>query len=84
MLDKEIELPATLTVIAIDDTIDSSIDWYGAITERGGDNITGRVDQWQSSVASFLQEQGAVRLAVVFAMVIGAALFIARRRGTAD
>ena len=58
--------------------------WYGAITERGGDNITGRVDQWQSSVASFLQEQGATRLAVVFAMIIGAALFIARRRNSAD
>ncbi|MEY3587940.1 MAG: hypothetical protein RJA47_536 [Actinomycetota bacterium] len=58
--------------------------WYGAITDRGGDGVTGRVDRWQSSVASFLQEQGAWRLAAVFAVVIGGAVFIVRgRRDTA-
>ena len=58
--------------------------WYGAITERGSDGVTGRVERWQSSVASFLQEQGAVRLSFVFAVVIGGAVLIVRRRGTAD
>jgi cytochrome c biogenesis protein CcdA len=54
--------------------------WFGAITDRGGDGVTGQVDRWQSSVASFLQEQGAWRLAAVFAVVIGGAVFIIRRR----
>lgn len=49
--------------------------WYGAITARGGDGVTGQVDRWQSSVASFLQEQGAWRLAAVFTVVIGGAVF---------
>ena len=54
--------------------------WYGAITDRGGDGVTGQVDRWQSNVASFLQEQGAWRLAAVFAVVIGGAVFIIRGR----
>ena len=54
--------------------------WFGAITERGGDGVINKVDGWQSSIATFLQEQGAWRLAVVFAVVIGAALLVARRK----
>ena len=57
--------------------------WYGAITDRGGDGVTGRVEKWQTSVASFLQEQGATRLAFVFAVVIGAAVLVVRRNRTA-
>ena len=54
--------------------------WFGAITERGGDGVINKVDGWQSSIATFLQEQGAWRLAIVFAVVIGAALLVARRK----
>lgn len=54
--------------------------WFGAITERGGDGVINKVDGWQSSIATFLQEQGAWRLAVVFAVIIGAALLVARRK----
>ena len=54
--------------------------WYGAISERGSDSVISRVDSWQTSVASFLQDIGAVRLAVVFVVVIGGAVLIARRR----
>lgn len=53
--------------------------WFGAITNRGGDGVTGRVDRWQSNVASFLQEQGAWRLAAVFVIVIGGAVLLVRR-----
>lgn len=54
--------------------------WYGAITERGSDGVINRVDSWQSSVASTLQDIGAWRLAVVFVAVIGGAVVISRRR----
>ena len=55
--------------------------WYGAITDRGGDSITGRVEKWQSNVGSTLQDIGAWRLALVFGVVIGGAVLLARRRG---
>jgi hypothetical protein len=54
--------------------------WWGAITERGGDSVISRVDGWQSSIASFLQQQGAWRLAVIFVVVIGGAAVLVRRR----
>jgi hypothetical protein len=38
------------------------------------------VDGWQSSIASFLQQQGAWRLAVIFVVVIGGAAVLVRRR----
>lgn len=58
--------------------------WYGAITDRTGDGLTGRVEKWQSSVASTLQDIGAWRLATVFAVVIGGAVLVARRRSSGD
>lgn len=54
--------------------------WYGAITERGGDGVITRVDGWQSSIATFLQGQGAWRLALVFTVVIGGAVLLGRRK----
>ena len=54
--------------------------WYGAITERGGDGVINRVDGWQTSITTFLQGQGAWRLAVVFCIVIGGAVIIVRRK----
>ncbi len=56
--------------------------WWGAITERGGDAVISRVDGWQSSIASFLQGQGAWRLGIIFIAVVGgAALLVSRRNG---
>ncbi len=52
--------------------------WYGAVTERASDSITGTVDDWQSSVTSFLQDQGAWRLASVFALIVVIALVTVR------
>lgn len=56
--------------------------WWGAITERGGDAVISRVDGWQSSIASFLQGQGAWKLGIIFIAVVGgAALLVSRRNG---
>jgi hypothetical protein len=60
--------------------------WYGAITERAtADRVTARIEGWQSDIAMFLQEQGAWRLAIVFAVILVVAVGIimaSKRRGT--
>lgn len=55
--------------------------WWGSI-DPSGPSTGGAVSSWQSSVAEFLQRQGAGRLALVFAAVIGApvAWSVLRRR----
>lgn len=53
--------------------------WFGAITNRGSDAVISRVEHWQSSVATFLQDTGAIALAFIFCVVIGAAFIIGRR-----
>jgi cytochrome c-type biogenesis protein len=53
--------------------------WYGAITDRGSDNIISRVERMQTNVVEFLQEVGAYWLAAVFIIVIGIAIFVIRR-----
>ena len=51
--------------------------WYGAISERESlGNIVSNVENWQNSVSLWLQGQGASRLALLCALVIGAALVI--------
>ena len=51
--------------------------WYGAISERESlGNIVSNVESWQNSVSLWLQGQGASRLALLCALVIGAALVI--------
>jgi glucan phosphoethanolaminetransferase (alkaline phosphatase superfamily) len=53
--------------------------WYGAITDRGSDNIISRVERMQTKVVEFLQEVGAYWLAAVFIVVIGIAVIVIRR-----
>ena len=53
--------------------------WYGAITERGSDGVTRRVESWQNSVVSTLDYLGAFWLAVIFAVVIALAIWFVRR-----
>ncbi len=53
--------------------------WYGAITERGSDSVIRRVDSWQSTVVNFLNDLGALRLAVIFSAVIALAVWFVRR-----
>ena len=51
--------------------------WYGAISERESlGNIVSNVENWQNSVSLWLQEQGASRLALICALVIGVALVL--------
>jgi len=60
--------------------------WFGAITERQGeDGLTARVDGWQSDLHAFLERQSVWRLGVVLGLVVlGAIAFVAvgRRRST--
>jgi cytochrome c-type biogenesis protein len=53
--------------------------WYGAITNRGSDAVISRIEHWQTSVATFLQDAGAPALAIIFCTVIGAAVIFGRR-----
>jgi cytochrome c biogenesis protein CcdA len=51
--------------------------WYGAISERSSlGNVVTNVEDWQNSVSLWLQRQGASRLALTCAGVIGVALVI--------
>jgi cytochrome c-type biogenesis protein len=53
--------------------------WYGAITNRASDGVVSRVESWQTNVAEFLQQRGAVPLAIVFIAVIAVAVFYSRQ-----
>lgn len=58
--------------------------WLGAITDRGSDGVTSRVENWQTSVSQFLQDIGVFRLGVVFVVVIAGAMFTVRRSAHKD
>ena len=47
--------------------------WYAAIAERDYGSLVSRVERWQSDVATFLQRQGAWKLAIIFGLVIALA-----------
>lgn len=53
--------------------------WYAAISERNYGSIVGRMESWQSNVATFLQRQGAWKLALVFGVVIATAIVLIRK-----
>jgi cytochrome c biogenesis protein CcdA len=50
--------------------------WYAAIDERDYGSFVSRVERWQSDVATFLQRQGAWKLAFVFGATIAAAVAV--------
>jgi cytochrome c biogenesis protein CcdA len=52
--------------------------WFAAITERKADAVMSRVEKWQTQVAEFLQDIGAVPLAIVFVLVVVAAFVFIR------
>lgn len=56
--------------------------WYLAISESTTRSpILQRVESWQSQTATFLQHQGAPKLALVFVVIVGLALvFVVRRQ----
>ena len=53
--------------------------WLGAITERGTDGLTSRVERWQTKVVQFLQDAGVYPLLIVFCVVIATAGIVIRR-----
>lgn len=55
--------------------------WYAAIAERDYGSFVSRVERWQSDLATFLQRQGAWKLALVFGAVIVVAGVIVRVGG---
>ena len=55
--------------------------WYLAISESTTRSpILQRVESWQSQTATFLQRQGAPKLALVFVVIVGLALAVVVRR----
>ncbi len=53
--------------------------WYSAIAERDYGTVVSRVEGWQSDIATFLQRQGAWKLALVFGVLIAIAVHATRR-----
>jgi membrane associated rhomboid family serine protease len=54
--------------------------WFVAITERNSlGSIGSNVEKWQSTVANFLQRQGAWRLLVIFLIIVTAAAAVVWR-----
>jgi cytochrome c biogenesis protein CcdA len=53
--------------------------WLGAITDRGTDGVTSRVERWQTKVVQFLQDAGVYPLLIVFCLVIATAGLVIRR-----
>lgn len=53
--------------------------WYSAIAERDYGTVVSRVEGWQSDIATFLQRQGAWKLALVFGVLIAIAVHVTRR-----
>lgn len=54
--------------------------WYAAISEERSASFVTRIERWQTSVASFLQQQGAFRLAIVLTLIVIVAIFVSRRK----
>ena len=53
--------------------------WLGAITDRGTDGLTTRVERWQTKVVQFLQDAGVYPLLIVFCVIIATAGLVIRR-----
>jgi cytochrome c-type biogenesis protein len=54
--------------------------WYAAISEEKSTSFVTRIERWQTSVASFLQQQGAYRLAIVLTLIVTVAIVASRRK----
>lgn len=54
--------------------------WYAAISETRSTKFVARIERWQTRVASFLQQQGAIRLAIVLSIIVATAIVLSRRK----
>ena len=50
--------------------------WYAAITESGTNSVTGRVENWQGQLVTFMQRQGVWRLSIVFGAAVALGLTV--------
>ncbi len=48
--------------------------WYGAISERSGDAVTGKVESWQSDLTTYLQRQGVWKIGLILGLVVVAGI----------
>jgi hypothetical protein len=51
----------------------------GAITDRSSDGVVSTVENVQTNVVEFLQRVGAVKLGIIFVIIIAIATAVARR-----
>jgi cytochrome c biogenesis protein CcdA len=58
--------------------------WLGAITDRRSDGVVSTVENLQTSVVEFLQRVGAVKLGVIFVIIIAIATAVARRTSASN
>jgi len=56
--------------------------WYAAISESNSANFVRRIERWQTKVVTFLQEQGALRLAVILTAVVVTAIVVSRKKSS--
>ena len=54
--------------------------WWAAISETRSTKLVARIERWQTRVASFLQQQGAFRLAIVLSIIVATAIVLSRRK----
>lgn len=54
--------------------------WYAAISETRSTKFVARIERWQTRVVSFLQQQGAIRLAIVLSVIVATAIVLSRRK----
>ena len=54
--------------------------WYAAISETRSASFVTRIERWQTRVASCLQQQGAIRLAIVLTLIVIVAIVVSRRK----
>ena len=54
--------------------------WWAAISETRSTKFVARIERWQTRVASFLQQQGAFRLAIVLSIIVATAIVLSRRK----
>jgi uncharacterized membrane protein YecN with MAPEG domain len=58
--------------------------WLVAITDRRSDGVISTVENLQTNVVEFLQRVGAVKLGVIFVIIIAIATAVARRTSASN
>ena len=54
--------------------------WYAAISENSSNRFVSKTEHYQTKVASFLQQQGAIPLAIALCSLVGVAIFLGSQK----